>query len=334
MTMRMELFDTLDRQLSESCTPAVVRQILAGAEAVELWQSVESSGFLDTLVPESAGGAGLGWHDAWGVLFAAGRHGMPFPFAQTMFARACLSAFNVPTPVGAVAVAGQTTLDAAGAIDAWQVVGGRFAPHTLVQQGQTVYLLASKSASLSPIGDIRGFDAHMHWDAAALKSAVVGSLPEGTLGQGLALALAVQIAGAADRVFEMTLSYSNDRVQFGKPIGRFQAVQQQITEMAERVYGVRMASQLGCRATDWQLDPMIVALAKSQTSAAASRIANLAHAVHGAIGVTHEYDLQLYTRPLYEWSLAGGGAGYWSAQLGRAALLEQDPVDFVREALF
>ena len=334
MTMRMELLDTLDRQLSESCTPATMRQVLAGGDAMALWESVESSGFLDTLVPESAGGAGLGWHEAWGVLFAAGRHGMPLPFAQTMFARACLAACGVSATVGAVAVAGHATVNVDGGVDAWHVVGGRFAPHTLMQQGETVYFLTSQSANLDPVGDIRSFDAHMRWDAATLKSAVVGILPEGTLAQGLALALAVQIAGAADRVFEMTLSYSNDRVQFGKPIGRFQAVQQQITEMAERVYGVRMASQLGCRATDWQLDPMIVALAKSQTSVAAGRIASLAHAVHGAIGVTHEYDLQLYTRPLYEWSLAGGGAGYWSTQLGQAALLEQDPVDFVRRALF
>jgi len=334
MTMRMELFDTLDRQLSESCTPAVVRQILVGADAMALWQSVESSGFLDTLVPESAGGAGLGWHDAWGVLFAAGRHGMPLPLAQTMFARTCLAACGVPTPVGAVAVAGQVTENAAGGFDAWQVVGGRFAPHTLLQHGQTVYLLSAQDARVDPVGDSRSFDAHMHWDAATLKSAVIGTLPEGTLFQGLALALAVQIAGAADRVFEMTLSYSNDRVQFGKPIGRFQAVQQQITEMAERVYGARMASQLGCQSLGWQASPMMVALAKSQTSAAAGRVASLAHAVHGAIGVTHEYDLHLYTRPLYEWSLAGGGAGYWSAQLGQAALRENNLVDFVRETLF
>jgi len=334
MTMRMELFETLDRQLGESFTPALMRQVLAGSDAKALWQSVESSGFLDTLVPESAGGAGLGWHDAWGVLFASGRHGMPLPLAQTLFARACLAACGAPTPVGALAVAGQVIEDAVGGITALQVVGGRFAPHTLLQQGQTVYLLSAQSARVDTVGDSRNFDAHMHWDVATLKSSAIGTLPEGVLFQGLALALAVQIAGAADRVFEMTLGYSNDRVQFGKPIGRFQAVQQQITEMAERVYGVRMASQLGCQSLDWQASPMVVALAKSQTSAAAGRIASLAHAVHGAIGVTHEYDLHLYTRPLYEWSLAGGGAGYWAAQLGQAALHKDSPVDFVRETLF
>ena len=61
----------------------------------------------------------------------------------------------------------------------------------------------------------------------------------------------------------------------------------------------------------------------------------LAHAVHGAIGVTQEFDLQLYTRRLNEWAKAGGGAGYWSALLGQKVLATQgSALDFVRTELF
>jgi hypothetical protein len=65
------------------------------------------------------------------------------------------------------------------------------------------------------------------------------------------------------------------------------------------------------------------------------KIVAVSHAVHGAIGVTHEYDLQLYTRRLNEWARAGGGAMYWSQQLGKAILdSKQTTLDFCRTELF
>jgi hypothetical protein len=57
--------------------------------------------------------------------------------------------------------------------------------------------------------------------------------------------------------------------------------------------------------------------------------------VHGAIGVTQEFDLQLFTRRLNEWSRAGGGAGYWAGILGQEVLRANSSVlDFVRTELF
>ena len=149
------------------------------------------------------------------------------------------------------------------------------------------------------------------------------------------MALAALIAGAADRAFEMTLAYANQRVQFGKPIGKFQALQQQISEMAELVFAARMASQMACQGGTWSARPDLAHLAKGRASEGVGRIVAVAHAVHGAIGVTHEYDLQLYTRRLSEWARAGGGAGHWSGQLGREALLSgQSAIDFIRCRLF
>jgi len=288
-------------------------------------------------VPDSAGGAGLGWQDAWGVLFAAGRHGVPFPVAQTLFGRACLAHCQHDIPNTPLALAGAITHQADGVLSARLVQGALLASHVLLQDQETVYLLPVDRAEQEAVGGSGSFDAHLTWRGGVVTQAVIGTLPRETVAHGLALGLAVLMAGACDRILEMTLTYANDRVQFGKPIGRLQAVQQQITEMAERVYGVRMATQLGCQSraeAAWQPQPNSAALAKSQASAAAVRIANVAHAVHGAIGVTQEYDLQLYTRRLYEWNRAGGGAKYWSARLGRAAFDGEYLLDFVREDLF
>ena len=76
------------------------------------------------------------------------------------------------------------------------------------------------------------------------------------------------------------------------------------------------------------------AIAKQVASIAAVPVAEIAHAVHGAIGISEEYDLQLYTRRLHEWRLADGSEAYWAAQLGaaRLAAANQSSVDFIRAA--
>ena len=79
----------------------------------------------------------------------------------------------------------------------------------------------------------------------------------------------------------------------------------------------------------------VAATAKATTSAAAPRIAATAHAVHGAIGISEEYDLQLLTRRLHEWRLADGSEGYWAQALGTARLSsDQGTVDWVRKEVF
>jgi len=121
----------------------------------------------------------------------------------------------------------------------------------------------------------------------------------------------------------MTLDYVNQRTQFGKPIGKFQAVQNQISIMAERVWVSRMAAQLACQSEDWRARPLLAAVGKARTSEAAAIVADISHAMHGAIGITEEYDLQIYTRKLREWRHAAGAETYWESRIGEA-LLWQD----------
>lgn len=112
------------------------------------------------------------------------------------------------------------------------------------------------------------------------------------------------------RCFEMSLQYGNDRTQFGRSIGKFQAVQHQLAVMAEHVAAARIATAAAFRAGLAQPALLPAAIAKARASEAAALAANTAHAVHGAIGVTEEYDLQLYTRRLHGW-LAHGSEAYW-----------------------
>jgi len=88
--------------------------------------------------------------------------------------------------------------------------------------------------------------------------------------------------------------------------------------MAEHVTAARMAAQIACAAGGWQPDPLRAAIGKLNASEAVTPVAAIAHAVHGAIGITEEYDLQIYTRRLHAWRLADGSQAYWARVVGEA----------------
>src|SRR5699024_10006445 len=99
-------------------------------------------------------------------------------------------------------------------------------------------------------------------------------------------------------------------------IGRFQAIQSQISVMAERSWAARMAAQLACQVSGWEPSYLGAAVGKCRCSEAAVPVADIGHAVHGAIGVTEEYDLQLYTRRLRECRMVAGTEPYWVSRIG------------------
>lgn len=131
-----------------------------------------------------------------------------------------------------------------------------------------------------------------------------------------ALVRSLQLCGAMARVRDLTIAYAAGREQFGRPINKFQAVQQQLAEMAAEV-------ALAIAAVDHAVsDPsrLRVALAKTVTGASAGIVAKIAHQVHGAIGFTQEYELHKYTSQLWRWRDQFGTETDWSRELGAAML--------------
>lgn len=142
---------------------------------------------------------------------------------------------------------------------------------------------------------------------------------------------ALLIAGAAEKLLSMCVEYANMRVQFGKPIGKQQAIQHQIAQLAEQYVIVKIAAQYGAQ-DGMSPCPRRAAIAKQTASSAVPLITSIAHSVHGAIGITEAFDLQLYTKQLYAWRLAAGSEGYWALILGATRLQdsEMSSVDFMR----
>lgn len=310
-----EFLEPFERMLEALAPPATVRAIEAGGPAEALWSAIAESGFLDALVPEERGGAGLPLAEVGALWQALGRQAVPLPVGETMIARA----FLADAPDGPIALA---VANAGGEV---VVPFGRVASHVLVEKDRQLYLPAADGAPTGVFGSTALRLTPTLGDAVA-------PAPEGGLRAVAAILRAALIAGAADRLTSMTAAYANERIQFGKPIGKQQALQQQMAVMAEDMVACRIAAQLGYADS---LPPSLVAAAtaKSVTSAAAARLAATAHAVHGAIGISEEYDLQLYTRRLYEWRLADGSETYWNRLLGATRLADdRGSVDYVRGA--
>ena len=133
--------------------------------------------------------------------------------------------------------------------------------------------------------------------------------------QRAATAKCVEMAGGADAVLDMTVEYVKNRVQFGRPVGSFQAVQHHCANMATDVEGIRLvAYQAAWRIAEGDAATQEVALAKSWVSDAYQRVCELAHQCHGAIGFTQEHNLQLYSRRARMQETAYGD-GYFHREL-------------------
>jgi len=312
--------DALAVLLRDHCTPARVRAVESGQGGDALWQVLHESGFADCLLPETAGGAALALTDVAPLLFVIGQHALPLPLGQTMFARAVLHRAGIGIPAGPIALASfdaaQRTHVSCGATAAW----------FLVQDGGHAALVRRAEADVEETG------VHGDLTVSIGRPPVTGfPLAPGALRTMGACVHAAQMAGAMARVFDMTLQYANDREQFGRPVGKFQAIQHQISVMAEQVAAVRMAAQVACASADAWPDPIRVAIGKLNASDAVATVTAIAHAVHGAIGITEEYDLQLLTRRLHAWRLADGSERYWAREIGAAACeAEAGAVDLIR----
>ncbi len=321
----------IQKLLQERCTPAVVRAIEQGGDAAPLWAEIEASGFLDLLVSEEAGGAGLPLAELFPILCAFGAHAVPLPMAQTIVARALIG----PAAQGRVTIAPALLRGAGGALQCPLVPMGLVADRVLAAEGRRLWLLPAERAQRRPTGVHGSLTASLDWSDAGAAVEVPG---DGSVLQAYGAAVhAALLAGAMSRVLQMSLTYCNDREQFGRPIGKFQAVQHQLAVMAEQVVAASVAAEVAFAGDGERGDiahaPTLLtaAIAKARTSEAATQVAAIAHAVHGAIGITDEYDLQLFTRRLHEWRIAHGSELYWQRIVGDAFFAQNGSLaEFVR----
>lgn len=284
-------------------TPFAQTQVWRAAEKGEgfalLWAAIEDSGFLDLLTTQDEEPAAVG-AGAFRLIRNAGRALLSAPLGETMLARAILRETRLQVPDGPLV------------LTETRAPYGRYAKAGVQMSPALTFLMqvtAVEAEGVNAAGEPRDMiawrqqaEARNVWEMRRVMAF-------------LALIRAAQMAGAIERVLALTVDYARTRKQFGKAIGQFQAIQQQLAVLAGQAASASVAAEHAFRHWRHQDFVMLAAAAKIRCGEAAAAAMSIAHQTHGAIGITYEHELHYATRRLHSWR-AERGEARWAERLG------------------
>jgi acyl-CoA dehydrogenase len=315
---RQLLVETAERIFADHCDKALLDAAEQGRFPEALWNVVRDNGFHELAMADS----GVDLKDAFAVVRAAGRHALPLPLAEILLANRWLQGSDSLCVVGRLEAAGngRRVIDVPWAAQADQVLGLDW------DGGDAVVVPAAQGATTAG----RNLAGEPRDDVPAPDGADTLGFNEPAF-ELLALGRVAATAGALERILELSLQYANEREQFGRPIGKFQAIQHTLAVMAGEVAAASRAADAALDALDGDRFALEVAAAKARVGEAAGLVAESAHQVHGAMGFTHEHQLHHFTRRVWAWRDEYGNEAYWQQRLGRhlAALGADQAWDFM-----
>ena len=327
------IVDTATRIFADLCEPQTINAAEEGKWPEALWAALEESGLPLAWVPDELGGAGAEMIDGFAVLRAAGRFAVPVPLAETLLAGWILAQAKIAVPAGPMTIApvhedGHIELDGRTLLGrARHIPFARNATHIAVLAYQagtpSVALVATEGLAIREGISLAGEPSDtVTFDGAT--AAAVGAAPGldrlGLVQLGAAVR-AQQMAGALEHILDQSVQWSLDRVQFGRPIAKFQAVQHNLATLAGEVAAAGAAADAAAEAIaahgiGSEIAAAEVAIAKLRVGEAAGAGAAIAHQVHGAMGFTYEHSLHHATRRLWAWREEFGNETHWATQLG------------------
>jgi len=323
-------------------TPEVISEVENGGWAGDLWGALEEGGLTHASVSEELGGSGAELGDAFTLLRVAGTYAAPIPVAETFLAGWVLSQSGHKVPGGPLTIAQPDRVEelifARRGAD-WLISGSArhvpWARHVdgIVVVGEDggklmVALLPREACTIEHGVNMANepYD-HVSFDKITVSGADVidagAAVTVDTVNIMGAAARAIQIAGALDKALDLSVTYVGDRSQFGRPLGKFQAIQQSLAIVAGEVAVSGVAAEAAAStigdfgpAESW----FEVGAAKIRAGEAVALGAPIAHQVHGAMGFTQEYSLHYATRRMWSWRDEFGNEAYWADRMGRAAI--------------
>jgi acyl-CoA dehydrogenase len=282
-----------------------------------LWQIMAQNGFATIALPEEQGGAGASLGDLGAVVERAGYHAAPVPLARANVAAlgagllgssdaaaAKVIAVDLRRQTGPVAaLKGAPFLDRSMCGLPWAAHCDELLALRLGEAGTGWIARVPKSACRIEVGSNIAGEPRADW--VPLKPVPMQAVPVAAVQQLCDLLIVTRasaIAGSARRVLDLSLAYAIDRHQFGRAIYAFQAVQHELAELATAVQQLQALLHEAYTRTDGSDQGHLWALAaKICAGLAAARAIRTGHQLHGAMGITMEYDLQRYTRRLMAW---------------------------------
>jgi alkylation response protein AidB-like acyl-CoA dehydrogenase len=311
-----------------------VRTYLRSGEPYDakLWQAMIDQGWLGIALPEESGGLGLGFVELAVLVEELGRHVAPVPFLPSVLALDALHVAGVDTwterllsgeAIGCVAWAGPRSALATdgdtltGRPD--PVVAGPVADVAVVLTADAVYLadlLSTGRPDREAAMDVTQALGWLTFDRTPV-TRLGGPEVAQRLLERAAVVWCADLLGGASRVLDMTAEYAKQRVQFGQPIGSFQAVKHRCADMVVDVEGMRSSVWYAawCLSAGDPNGPVAASAAKVWCADAAKRVMASGLQVHGGIGFTWDHDLHLYLKRSQLGQVSFGDATYHRERL-------------------
>jgi alkylation response protein AidB-like acyl-CoA dehydrogenase len=288
-----------------------------------VWSAMADQGWLALELPEEEGGLGLGMVEVAVLCEQIGQRLVAAPFLPTILALGALAqpgardhvvtaqwrtSLAEGTAVGCLAfVPDAHKLDVVAHDDGVLLTGATgptvFAPSAdiaVVVTDAAVYAVDlavhGRPPTLSAMDRTRELGALSFSATPALR--VGDASAAALLLDRAATACSAEMLGAADHVLAITVAYAKDRVQFGKPIGSFQAIKHMLADALVDVEGMRSTAYYAawCAAADDRERSLAASMAKSWCSDASRRVMAAGLQAHGGIGFTWEHDMHLFVK--------------------------------------
>jgi acyl-CoA dehydrogenase len=316
------IVETAKRIFVDQCAKSVVDAAEAGEFPSGLWNTLEETGLTLAGIDLEAGGSGGAMADALLLVREAGAAAAPIPLAEHLISATLLAAKNITIPKGIITLAlVSSDQDTSGKLAGR--LRGKVHQVTYSEVAQSVLWVTAHGLVLTPNVDIPwsrtvGISgeswASLDLDLTPIQGELVPFLDAGQLARQLGAATRINLmSGAISRVLEMSVQYVSDRVQFGRPLAKFQAIQHQLAILAGEAAACQRCADAVLTA-DNQLD---IAIGKARTGEAVTLVSDISHQVHGAIGYTLEHALNLRTRRLWQWRDEYGTEREWQILIGK-----------------
>lgn len=323
-TVDLDLVKVIDAVLAEHRTARPRSAPIT--RDIELWSRLDQLGLVRLSGSERSGGSGASWYEAAELISAAVRHGVRAPFAEhDVLACWLLEAVGAQVDGDARTVC---VLDAAGTATAvpWASTADRV---VVVWPDGHDYRMADLDCAdlrITPGANLIGEPRDtVTADITDLAGTAVPAELVAQLRLKSALVRAIQVCAALDRILEVSVEFAAARIQFGRPLSKFQAIQHLISDIAAEAALARAATEAALTAavaSDWSAPNLgfLVAVARSCAGHATSVGVRNGHQIFGAIGTTVEHRLHEYTRAALAWRSEFGSVRYWDQEVTRAAL--------------
>jgi alkylation response protein AidB-like acyl-CoA dehydrogenase len=314
--------------LTKEVPPEVVRATAAGDHLPAAWDALAAMGVTGLLVAEDRGGLGLSWLDLVLLVEEAGRAALAEPLTETVaVAPPLLARSSDPRAVAWLEGIAAGTVRAAVVLPLVPYAAGASrADVFVVATPERVVALGADEVervdqpSLDPTRDLATITAT--GPGVVLAEGADAAVATADAADAFTVGVSAQLLGLADRMLAMAGAYAKERVQFGVPIGSFQAVKHLLADGLLRLEVARpvvrrAAHSLATRSPERSRD---ASMAKVYAGLAGELAARVSLQVHGAIGYTAEYDLQLFMKRAWSLVAAGGDVAHHRERVARAVL--------------